>query len=104
VTLDDGNILYSVDAAEGPVDIAVYPWDVSIAREPTQDSALNHVRGPITSLVQIGNRARVQVGALVGEVTTASVERLNLNEGELVVASFKAAATRLVARSSDTRG
>ena len=104
VTLDDGSVLYSVDAAEGLVDIAVYPWEVSIAREPTRDSALNHVRGPITSLVHIENRARVQVGALVGEVTTASVERLNLKEGEFVVASFKAAATRLVARSSDTRG
>jgi molybdopterin-binding protein len=104
VTLDDGSVLYSVDAAEGLVDIAVYPWEVSIAREPTRDSALNHVRGPITSLVQIENRARVQVGALVGEVTAASVQRLKLKEGEFVVASFKAAATRLVARSSDTRG
>ena len=102
VTLDDGSILYSVDAAEGPVDIAVYPWEVSIALEPTRDSALNHIRGPITSLVQIENRARVQVGALVGEVTAASVQRLNLKEGEFVVASFKAAATRLVARTTDT--
>jgi molybdenum ABC transporter ATP-binding protein len=101
VTLDDGNLLYSVDEVEGPVDIAVYPWEVSIAREPTHDSALNHVRGPITSAVQIGNRVRVQVGALVAEVTTTSVERLDLKEGELVVASFKAAATRLVVRSRD---
>ncbi|HYM64578.1 MAG TPA: ABC transporter ATP-binding protein [Gaiellaceae bacterium] len=104
VTLDDGNILYSVDEAEGSVDIAVYPWEISIAREPTHDSALNHVRGHITSLVQIGNRARVQVGGLVAEVTTTSVERLDLEEGELVVASFKAAATRLVAHTTDTSG
>ncbi|MGH3133459.1 MAG: ABC transporter ATP-binding protein [Gaiellaceae bacterium] len=102
VTLDDGSVLYSVDEAKGPVDVAVYPWEISIAREPARDSALNHVRGPITSLVQIGNRARVQVGGLVGEVTTASVDRLELGEGELVVASFKAAATRLVARTTDT--
>jgi molybdenum ABC transporter ATP-binding protein len=104
VTLADGNILYSVDEAEGSVDIAVYPWEISIAREPTHDSALNHVRGHITSLVQIGNRARVQVGGLVAEVTTTSVERLGLEEGELVVASFKAAATRLVAHAADTSG
>jgi molybdopterin-binding protein len=38
------------------------------------------------------------VGTIVGEVTTASVERLDLSEGEVVVASFKAAATRLVSR------
>jgi len=55
---------------------------------------------PITSLVHIGNRARIQVGTLVGEITATSVERLGLEEGELVVASFKAAATRLVARSA----
>ena len=78
----------------------MYPWEISIAREAPHDSSLNHVRRPITSLVRIGNRARVQVGPLVGEVTTASVERLGLREGETVVASFKAAATHLVARSS----
>ena len=104
VTLDDGTVLYSVDAAKGPVDVAVYPWEVSIARELPADSALNHVRGPITSVVQIGNRARIQLGAIVGEVTTSSVERLELRQGELAFASFKAAATRLVSRTagSDT--
>jgi len=104
VTLEDGGVLYSVDVAEGPVEVAVYPWEISVAREPAQDSALNHVRGPITSLVRIGNRARVQVGALVGEVTTASAERLRLEEGDLVVASFKAAATRLVERTAGIDG
>jgi ABC-type sulfate/molybdate transport systems ATPase subunit len=99
VVLDGGNLIYSVDLAEGPVEVAVYPWEVSVSREPVRDSALNHVRAPITSLVHIGNRARVQVGALVGEVTTASADRLDLEEGEVVVASFKAAATRLVERS-----
>jgi ABC-type sulfate/molybdate transport systems ATPase subunit len=96
VTVDDGSLLYSVDQADGPVHVAVYPWEVSIAREAPDDSALNHVRAPITSLVRVGNRARIQVGGLVGEVTAASVERLDLEEGEVVVASFKAAATRLV--------
>ena len=100
VTLEDGTVLFSIDEAAGPVDVAVYPWEVSIARAQTPDSALNHVRGPITSLVRIGNRARVQVGALVGEITTASADRLGLERGDVVVASFKAAATRLVTRSN----
>jgi ABC-type sulfate/molybdate transport systems ATPase subunit len=99
VVLDDGTTVYSVDLAEGPVEVAVYPWEVSVSREPVRDSALNHVRAPISSLVHIGNRARVQVGGLVGEVTAASADRLDLEEGEVVVASFKAAATRLVERS-----
>ncbi len=100
VRLQDGSVLYSVDEAEGAVDVAVYPWEVSIAREAPDDSALNHVRGPIASLVPIGNRARVQVGSLVGEITTSSVERLGLRPGDEVVATFKAAATRLVGRDS----
>ena len=88
----------------GDVEVAVYPWDVSISREPPHDSSLNHVRGPITSLVLIGNRARVQVRGLVGEVTAASAERLALREDEVVMASFKAAATRLVERAPTTIG
>jgi molybdate transport system ATP-binding protein len=104
VTLMGGEIAYSVDGAEGDVEIAVYPWDVSISREPPRDSALNHIRGPIASLVVVGNRARVQVGSLVGEVTAASAERLGLEEGDVVMASFKAAATRLVERPARTGG
>jgi molybdate transport system ATP-binding protein len=103
VALDGGGVVYSVDAAEGPVEVAVYPWDVSVAREAPDDSALNHLRGPITSLVVVGNRARIQLGGVVGEVTTASAERLALAEGEIVTASFKAAATRLVERAASAR-
>ena len=104
VALEDGGVVYSVDEAVGDVEVAVYPWDVSISREPPRDSALNHVRGPITSLVVLGNRARVQVRGLVGEVTVASAERLALREDEIVMASFKAAATRLVERAPTTIG
>ncbi len=103
VVLEDGGVVYSVDEAEGPVDVAVYPWDVSVAHRAPDDSTLNHVRGPITSLVVVGNRARIQVADLVGEVTTASAERLALAEGEVVTASFKAAATRLVERAAPAR-
>jgi molybdate transport system ATP-binding protein len=104
VALDDGGVVYSVDEGVGEVEVAVYPWDVSISREAPDDSALNYVHGPITSLVVIGNRARVQVRGLVGEVTTASAERLALKEGDVVLASFKAAATRLVQRAPVTTG
>jgi molybdenum ABC transporter ATP-binding protein len=104
VALDHGGVVYSVDEAVGDVEVAVYPWDVSISREAPDDSALNHVHGPITSFVLIGNRARVQVRELVGEVTAASAERLALKEGDVVLASFKAAATRLVQRAPATTG
>jgi molybdate transport system ATP-binding protein len=104
VALVDGGVVYSVDEGVGEVEVAVYPWDVSISREAPDDSALNHVHGPITSLALIGNRARVQVRGLVGEVTAASAERLGLREGDVVLASFKAAATRLVQRAPATTG
>jgi molybdate transport system ATP-binding protein len=103
VALDGGGLVYSVDDAEGLVEVAVYPWDVSVARTAPDDSALNHVRGPITSLVPVGNRARVQVGGLVGEITTASADRLRLAVGDVVTVSFKAAATRLVGRTPSAR-
>jgi TOBE domain len=54
------------------------------------------LRAPIARITPLGNRARVSVGPLVAEVTTASIERLALREGEPVVASFKATAARLL--------
>ena len=104
VALDDGSVVYSVDEALGAVEVAVYPWDVSISRDLPHDSSLNHVRGPVTSLVLLGNRARVQVRGLVSEITAASADRLGLEQGEIVMASFKAAATRLVERTATTSG
>jgi molybdate transport system ATP-binding protein len=96
VVLDSGHPVYSTDEIIGPVGAVVYPWDVAIASARPRDSALNHLEGRIESLVRIGNRARVRVGPLVAEITTASLERLGCREGDLVVASFKATGTRLV--------
>jgi len=75
----------------------VYPWEVSVARDAPDDSAVNHVRAPIASLVTLGNRVRVQIGPVTAEVTAQSCERLGLREGEVVVASFKATGARLLA-------
>ena len=96
VRLEDGPVVYSTDAATGRVGLVVQPSEVSLARELPADSSLNHLRAPVRSLVPLGNRVRVRVGALTAEVTTASAERLGLAPGDDVVASFKATATRLV--------
>jgi molybdate transport system ATP-binding protein len=96
VLLDAGGSAFTTDAGEGRVGLAVYPWEVSLARSQPADSALNHVRGDVRSLVALGNRVRVRVGPLTAEVTASSAERLGLAEGDAVVASFKATATRLV--------
>jgi molybdopterin-binding protein len=71
---------------------------VSVARThaPDADSALNVVRGQLGSLVEVANRVRVRVGPLTAEVTAASATRLELAEGGVAYATFKATGTRLV--------
>jgi ABC-type sulfate/molybdate transport systems ATPase subunit len=96
VVLDAGGSAFTTDPGEGRVGLAVYPWEISLARSVPADSAVNHVQGNVRSLVALGNRVRVRVGPLTAEVTVASADRLALAEGEPVVASFKATATRLV--------
>ena len=96
VVLDTGGSAFSTDLTAGRVGVAVYPWEVALARTEPVDSAVNHLRGEVRSLVVLGNRVRVRIGPLTAEVTAASAERLGLAEGERVVASFKATATRLV--------
>jgi molybdenum ABC transporter ATP-binding protein len=96
VVLDVGGTMWSTDLLRGRVAIAVHPWEISLSRTAPDDSAVNHLRAPIASITSLGNRARVAVGPLVAEVTAGSVERLGLREGDVVVASFKATAARLV--------
>ena len=96
VSLDAGLTAWSTDPGEGRVALGIYPWEVSIARETPADTAVNHVRAPIVSLVELGNRVRLRVGPLAAEVTAGSATRLGLREGEIVVASFKATAARLL--------
>ena len=96
IALDSGALVYAADDTRGRVGVVVQPWDVTVSREAPSDSALNHLRGQITSIVPHGNRVRVRVGPVTAEITTASAERLALRPGETVIASFKATGTRLV--------
>ena len=96
VVLEDGSSVFSTEPAEGRVGVVIQPSEVGISRLAPSDSALNHIRGAITALVPEGNRVRVRVGPLTAEVTAASAERLQLQHGDVVVASFKATGTRLV--------
>jgi len=96
VQLDDGTRLVSTDRATGDVAVVVYPWEIAIGLTGSADSARNHVHGEVASVVPVGNRVRVRVGPLTAEVTAASAERLALQPGRRVVASFKATGTRLL--------
>jgi ABC-type sulfate/molybdate transport systems ATPase subunit len=96
IVLESGERIFSTDEAEGDVGVVVYPWEVSVAREHADDSALNVIRGAVGSVVEVGNRVRVRVGPVTAEVTASSAERLGLAGGGVAYATFKATGTRLV--------
>ena len=96
VVLSSGEHVFSTDVAHGDVGVVVYPWEISVAREPSHDSAINVLRGDIGSVVEVGNRVRVRIGPITAEVTASSSERLELARGGIAYATFKATGTRLV--------
>jgi molybdate transport system ATP-binding protein len=101
VALDGGGQVFSTDAAEGAVGVSVHPWDIALADAAPEGSTNNHVHARVESVTTIGNRARVGLHAsqpLAAEITAASAERLQLQPGAAVVATWKATATRLVPR------
>jgi molybdate transport system ATP-binding protein len=99
VALDGGGTVWTADPGSGRVAVVVYPWEVSLSHQTPDDSAVNHVRAPVASLVALGNRVRVRVGPITAEVTAASAERLGLRAGDVVTASFKATGVRLLSIS-----
>jgi len=101
VELDDGGTIASTDRADGQVAVAIYPWEIALGPPgaPSAGSAINHLEARVTSVTEIGNRARVGLHAsqpLAAELTGASVISLGLAPGSLVSATWKATATRLV--------
>jgi molybdate transport system ATP-binding protein len=96
VELDEGGRVYSAERGAGRVGVVVHPWEITLARSAPNDSARNHLAGPITSLVPDGDRVRVRVGLLTAEITAAAARELELAPGITVVASFKATGARLV--------
>lgn len=98
VEVAGAGVIRSADAGQGPVAVAVQPWEISVARAAPDDSALNHVGGTIAAVVPVGNRMRVTIGPLTAEITAASAARLGLEPGQTAVASFKATGARLVPR------
>jgi molybdate transport system ATP-binding protein len=102
VDLDGGGTVVSTDAGEGPVAISVFPWEIALELgPPAEGSAQNHLGARVTAVTAVGNRARVALArpqSLVAEVTAQSAERLGLRPGTEVVATWKAAATRIVDR------
>jgi molybdate transport system ATP-binding protein len=103
VELDGGGQVRSTDAVQGPVAVSVFPWEIRLepAGAEPHGSALNWLAAEVVSVTEVGNRVRVGLAApqpLVAEVTAQSTRSLGLGPGVRVTASWKATATRLVAR------
>jgi molybdate transport system ATP-binding protein len=101
VTLDGGGELTALEGAPGAVAVSVYPWEITLARPGgvSADSARNHLDVEVLSVTTVGTRVRVGLAApqpLTAELSDASARELGLARGVRAVASFKAAATRVL--------
>jgi ABC-type sulfate/molybdate transport systems ATPase subunit len=94
VHLDEGGVIRVAERASGRVGVAVYPWEVGVAREAP--AALNALPGVVGGLAPEGGRVRLRVGALAAECAVEDVRRLDLAEGERAYAVFAPAAARIV--------
>ena len=102
VELDGGGTVTTTDDGNGAVAVSVYPWEIAIepAGEQPHGSTQNHLTAEVLSITTIGNRVRLGLAGpqpLAAEITLASAERLQLEPGVTVTATWKATATRLVA-------
>jgi molybdate transport system ATP-binding protein len=101
VALDGGGSVTSVEPGHGRVAVSVYPWEVALDAPETvpTGSAQNHVEAEVVSVTAVGNRIRVGMATpqpLVAEITGPSARELALEPGARVVATWKAAATRVL--------
>ena len=101
VALDGGGELTALEGEPGPVAVSVYPWEIVLARpgDVAHDSARNHLDVEVLSVTTVGTRVRVGLAApqpLTAELSEASATALELARGGRAVASFKAAATRVL--------
>ena len=102
VELDGGGRISSTDPGDGRVAASVYPWEIAIhpASESGHGSHQNRVLAEVLTVTAVGGRVRLGLGGpqpLVAEVTLVSARELGLEAGSRVAATWKAAATRLVA-------
>src|SRR5436190_1180963 len=100
VDLDGGGRVVSTARAAGRVAASVYPWEISLDPPDAVASGWlrNHPPASVRTITVVGGRVRIGLAAsqpLTAEITEASLRELALRQGSPVLASWKAAATRL---------
>jgi molybdate transport system ATP-binding protein len=103
VALDGGGDVASTEPGDGPVAVSLYPWEIIIepGGTPRAGSAQNHLDAEVVSVTAVGTRVRVGLAApqpLIAEISDASARRIGVIPGTRVVATWKAASTRLLER------
>jgi molybdate transport system ATP-binding protein len=99
VALDTGELVRSSDDIDGDVNVVVHPWEITLTpNDAPPDPARNEIRGQINSVVRLGGRVRIRLGALTAELPAASVDEHALALGATVCASFNPDQTRLIRR------
>ena len=91
--------LILTDARPGPGYIILRSEDITVSRTCTHTSAQNSFMGAVVDLApaRLGVEVTIDIGVeLAGLLTTESVERLGLQCGQKVWASFKATAARFI--------
>ena len=98
VTLDDGTRIRSHDRASGRVNVAVYPWEISVRRadHETGEEAVNVISGLITGLTPEHGHIRVRIGPLIAESSREELDGLGLERGMPAQARFSPAHARLL--------
>ena len=103
VALDGGGEVVALEGEPGPVAVSIFPWEIALARpgHVPHDSARNHLDVDVVSVTTIGPRVRVGLATpqpMTAELSEASARGLALARGGRAIASFKAAAARVLPR------
>lgn len=96
VVLEGGATVRAPGGPRGRVGVVVHPWDVRVSADGAVDPALNHIRAPVASVVPAGDRLRVRVGPVVGEMPAPAGGAMPITPGQVATARFDPARTRLV--------
>jgi molybdopterin-binding protein len=81
------------------VTLGIRPENVTLLLEPTESSARNTLRGTVSQILNLGplNKVIIDCGfPLASYVTNLSIERLHLEKGTEVTASFKASGVNVM--------
>jgi molybdate transport system ATP-binding protein len=101
VALDGGGTVFTTEPGDGEVAVSVFPWEIALAPAGAVHvgSEQNHLAVRVVSVTEVGSRVRAGLAApqpLAAELSAASAAALRLEPGIEVVATWKAAATRLL--------